>query len=1142
MATTQMSLTGNDLFGWEPQWRLARVQLANWGTFQNLTTLEVDSRGLLVTGPSGSGKSTLLDAIATVLTPPRTRRFNAAARVDGSARDDRSLASYMRGAWRRESDDSGEVTNSYLRPNAATWSGILLTYRSVKVRTEQGAPKSDVAPDEETEPIQLLVLMNLKEGSNESKDVKSLYAIVRGERELISFQRYALNGIDKRAFRKDHPKDLVYDNYQRFAARFRELLGIHSEKTLELLHKTQGAKNFGSLDELFRNFMLDEPEAFSYADRAVEQFRELDEAHAGVVDQRRQMETLEPLVEIDEKVRGLVARQSENRELQDLVEPATTLFIVDFVRASIEKLERALDREEQAVSVAQGRAAREKALLDQAQVMVNQEGGLAIAEAEREVVRVKSRCAEVERNRDALRRELEALGIDAFPASLDEWRLLVRSLAEKALRAQADERDHREENRRVQGLVGALKDKIEDVERELEHLRRQTSNVPKAYDDLRGHLASSLGVEAASLPFVGELLDVKKEYTAWRGAIERLFGRSSLTLLVPQRLTPAVAAYVDERDLKMRFEFVSVPADLEAQPRARDAHLVSARLDVREVAGHPEYGRWVRGHLAKRWDYVCVDSARELRLHSKALTINGQVKQRDRYIKDDRFSVGDRSRWYLGWDNEEKLEGFERDHQRLLNEYEQASKRAEEVEQSQRDVMNLTTAARTLEGRSWESYDVASREEELEAAITRVQLLREGNEELKAAIALRDEAQRAKDDADRQLENARVAAGRTRDELEEQRKLLEEKERAREGDPEVPEAAMERLTSLFRKANDAYDRSIIDIFQTSQAVVRSLGARASRMAAEENRLRIAAAHAMQEYRSSWPVAAADFGAEYEDIEAYLAIYRQIRAAGLPDHELQFLNLLQDFSRDSITRLAAAIHDAPGEIANKLEPVNESLTRSPYAPGTHLWIQMQPSRGRVAQQFLADLNAITSGDFNQGTMEESEPRFVRATSIIRRLGSSDPEDRRWRRQCLDTRQHVRFIARELNDDGETVRVYESDAGLSGGQKQKLVIFCLAAALRYQLADESRFLPSYATVILDEAFDKADFRFASSALEILQAFGFHLLLATPLRHLSVIEEHVGSIVLVDCEDSQRSTLHPVAFEDVQDEGSSDAEREG
>ena len=62
------------------QWRLAEVQLANWGTFDGaIYRIPIARSGHLLTGPSGSGKSSLLDAIAAVLTPDKWLRFNEAA-------------------------------------------------------------------------------------------------------------------------------------------------------------------------------------------------------------------------------------------------------------------------------------------------------------------------------------------------------------------------------------------------------------------------------------------------------------------------------------------------------------------------------------------------------------------------------------------------------------------------------------------------------------------------------------------------------------------------------------------------------------------------------------------------------------------------------------------------------------------------------------------------------------------------------------------------------------------------------------------------------------------------------------------------------------------------------------------------------
>src|SRR5687768_3289510 len=98
------------------QWRLERVELLNWGTFQGHHGLDIARKGFLLTGHSGSGKSSLVDAISAVLTPRGKLHFNAAAQDTSARGEDRTIVSYIRGAWRRSADDeTGEVRAEYLR-------------------------------------------------------------------------------------------------------------------------------------------------------------------------------------------------------------------------------------------------------------------------------------------------------------------------------------------------------------------------------------------------------------------------------------------------------------------------------------------------------------------------------------------------------------------------------------------------------------------------------------------------------------------------------------------------------------------------------------------------------------------------------------------------------------------------------------------------------------------------------------------------------------------------------------------------------------------------------------------------------------------------------------------------------------------
>lgn len=168
------------------------------------------------------------------------------------------------------------------------------------------------------EPINLLALFNLKAGINSGDGITQLFATARGNWSLNQFERYAIDGIDSKKLRGElGDRGQTFREHSAFVASFCRQLGIAEPKTLELLHKTQAAKKFGSLDDLFRNFILDEPKTFEQAQEAVERFTALAQAHSGAVDQRKQMEHLALLVTFDEQN---AAAQRDIEDLQKLSE------------------------------------------------------------------------------------------------------------------------------------------------------------------------------------------------------------------------------------------------------------------------------------------------------------------------------------------------------------------------------------------------------------------------------------------------------------------------------------------------------------------------------------------------------------------------------------------------------------------------------------------------------------------------------------------------------------------------------------------------------------------------------------------------------------------------------------------------------
>ena len=162
---------------------------------------------------------------------------------------------------------------------------------------------------------------------------------------------------------------------------------------------------------------------------------------------------------------------------------------------------------------------------------------------------------------------------------------------------------------------------------------------------------------------------------------------------------------------------------------------------------------------------------------------------------------------------------------------------------------------------------------------------------------------------------------------------------------------------------------------------------------------------------------------------------------------------------------------------------------------------------------------------------AEQRFEILSALVKRIASEDISDKNWRSLVLDVRQHVEFVAREIDSNEVEVEIYRSGAGKSGGQRQKLAATCLAAALRYQLGGQDRGLTSFSTVVLDEAFDKADAEFTSMAMNIFKTFGFQMIVATPLKSVMTLEPLIGGACFVHIRDRKTSSVVMIEYDTEQ-----------
>ena len=1071
------------------QWRLARVELLNWGTFDGHHRIDVARKGHLFTGASGSGKSSLLDAIATVLTPDKWLRFNSAAQESTARNDDRSLVSYMRGAWSKEADENlDRAVSTYLR-KGATWSGILLRFEN-----------------DRDAPVTLARLFHLRGSSVDKADLKDVCFIDRVDVGLLEFRDFVASGIDARRMQKAWPDAIVTTtgSHARFYSRLGRLLGISNPNALHLLHKTQSAKNLGSLDQLFRSFMLDEPPTFARAKTAVEQFGELNQAHQHVVELRRQVEHLQQLGKSIEAYESAAAEGAEADRLSDLIDPfqdRLTLRLADDERGVLRSQQARAEENSRKTDAALAEA---KELLRAAERRSMQLGGSDAAQMRERVSDAVTSAAATSMRWTRFTEELSGVDVAGAPQNGEEFAELLES-SRRALdeSTPAAAHDH-EDNQQYFTAAGELS----AIDRELGELRNRKSNLPAGLLRARTHLAKELGVAEAALPFAGELIEVLPEFAEWSGAIERVLFPLASALLVRDEYLPEVRRRVEARHLGARLVFEAVPAIIGTPKAARTDRSLLHRIRVSDGPFHD----WLQTRTAAEFDFACVDGPDELDDVDRGVTLGGQVKKSARrYEKNDRHPVNDRSEWILGADNDAKIE-------LLLEQRRDAERRKAEAgsrllqAQSERDA---ATRRRTVLERvlslDWTELDRASADELVRSRRRQLEALTTGNAKLEDAIAAERESREAHKTADDDAQETAVLLRQVNHTLADVDALVTALEARAQGqrvvladnDATLLEARYRAVQRKIDRGNiGEVGRKVSDALHRESTVAQSLlrAAQSSFVSGAEL------------FRMNWPAASGDLTATIEDRAGYRALLDGIVARGLPEHEANFLKLLRDKSRDLIGHLASDIRDAPRLVEDRIHPVNASLGRSRFDVERFLRIEVKTRRTPEVVQFMADLKTVVDGAWSDEDLAAAERRFVVLNHIMKRLASSDNADVAWKRRCLDTREHVTFMAHEVDPAGRTVSVHDSSAGLSGGQRQKLVIFCLAAALRYQLASDEDELPSYATIILDEAFDKADSRYTRMAMDVFVEFGFHMILATPEKLLQTIEPYVGGITSI------------------------------
>lgn len=1085
------------------QFHLLRLEVFNWGTFAGLHRIDLSPEGHLFTGKSGSGKSTLLDAHAALTTPPKWREYNVAAAQEGERRSgDRNDMTYLRGAWTQQTAEDGEYAAQYLRPGS-TWSALCEVFRNGHGQT-----------------VTLGMLLWIKGQSCSAADLSRRWFCLAREFTLEELAFFPQVEFDLRQCRLKLPDCEFYSEFSAYRDVFCHRLDLENERPLKLLHKTQSAKNLGDLNTFLRDFMLDEPETFDIKARLVEEFHALKSTHLAVVKARQQIALLEGAEAQAALSQDCQVRMLECRAARDALPAWLDVRQAELYRR---RLDEARQRESLARHELAGLESRVADCQERLRLLESSRedaGGRQIARWDDEIQRMGEARDRAMKKLPQFRERCQNLGrpepqdYGAFQ-EFQAW-LKSETLAEGG---RAKERQEQLEAARAQTYQAGQV--FQELRQTVLDLARRRSNIPEKLQVIRDRMLADLAIEAGDLPFAGELMEVRPDEAAWQGAIERVLGSFGLSMLVPERHYRAVREYLDSRHLGLRLVYLVTRPHHRANDEPVAASIVHK---VRLQAG--AFQQWIKDELLERFDYHCVGSANELADHARAVTQAGQVRHsHTRHEKNDLHRIDDRSTWVLGFDNRAKRELLEAraaaEGQRLAGLQSHLSS-LEDADREARQRQEDRAVLATLE---WEDIDVAGCVGRI-AGLTqqKADFLADNRQlaDLQARIELARQEQRDLNEQQGKLHQRIGDAEREARDCTTQLHLIETRGLVEPAGT----AAMTIAAALAAQRLDPASHETL--VHAHGRLLHLFNQQAEDLFRKEQAARAAMVKVYEDYLRQWPEDTGDLLASYDCRDEFRARLERLKDDGLPAYEKKFLEMLHDQSDKNLMMLASKLDEERKGIRGRLESVNESLAQVFFNPvhKTRLVIEVKDRSLPDVREFRQRLKAAQSHSFSQD-LADAEEGFARLDALVADLGSQTPERQRWQKQVLDVRFHVEFVAREFDQSGQELSVYLSGAGKSGGQRQLLSATVLAAALRYQLGGRNRMLPRYCTVVLDEAFDKADSDFTRSALTMFKSLGFQLVLATPGKSLETIQTFIGSVSVITIQDQQRSGIAPIHY---------------
>lgn len=620
---------------------LKRFELLNWGNFGGYQKFSVRGQGLgglfsepsssAILGVNGSGKSTLIDGFMITLLPfEKSLKLGVTNDVETGGSGGRSIKDYVLGKY-ASTGSRLDIQHDEVFARKTGCSALLLSFAH-----GSGSDKQ----------LTLGRLWWYRDGRVLDN---SLFFVSHKDTSIENFCPQGQVPASVKSFKEHVEKTLPgLDIFETAEAYFNSLsacLGGVKREDLKLLNRAFYVKSISNIDQFIRENMLVENES-PHLDILLQNVRNGQEISQTIKTCEDKLELIDSVLKSLRKMQEISTQRETLRRDSEILSVYPDWILYENSRKELHEVQGALKELEIKVpSLKIKTEDLEQRFLHSQSLLTKNESFQGLQILQERVVNLENQVEILNRRKSEMEVVLGQLKIK-IPKKAEDLAKLREELQVKAEDLTREKELLQQQNQEILIKREAIRAQAEELKSEILHLQSNQSLIPRVLYDIKLRACTELKIPKSNLMFVGEVLQVPKEFESYRRAIESVLDPISKNLL----------CHPDSLDKFTKWLNTHKVATNVVVKRIESAELVRTRapefgkksiLRYIEVLGETEniFFGYMWNWLQDVFDYQIAEVAEFRKGQGKLVTLEGLVKTDGRTmkkIKGDSRNVLDR--------------------------------------------------------------------------------------------------------------------------------------------------------------------------------------------------------------------------------------------------------------------------------------------------------------------------------------------------------------------------------------------------------------------------------------------------------------------------------------------------------------------